>query len=357
MGLVTAQNSVSKREITQQKSDSLISEERIPGASSVSNIWVIPDDSTNPNNERKTQLERSTSSQAKPFVKWAGGKGQLLPVIRNAYPTELGRKITKYAEPFVGGGAVLFDILSKYALESIYISDINSELMNAYKVIRDDVYGLIDILASLQRFYIPLDDERRKLYYYAKRDRFNELKLRHDSADDIENAALFIFLNKTCFNGLYRVNRKNLFNVPMGAYSNPLICDTDNLLRISTALKSVTIVHGDYRQSIDFIDKHTFAYFDPPYRPINATSNFTSYTEHSFDDGAQIMLAKYVDKLDKIGAHIVVSNSDPKNADPEDDFFDEIYSHQHIMRISATRMINSNAMARGKISELLICNY
>lgn len=295
--------------------------------------------------------------EIKPIVKWAGGKSQLLSSIRMKYPSELGKSITKYAEPFVGGGAVLFDILGKYNLEAVYISDINAELINMYRMIRSEAKGLIRVLMDFQDAYLSLNEEKRKAFYYKKRDRFNQLKVNGNSRENLECAALFIFLNRTCFNGLYRVNRKNLFNVPIGSYKKPRICDVDNLMKVSEVLQNITIVCGDYRESKDFIDKHTFVYFDPPYRPLNVTSNFTSYTEDEFDDSAQIELAKYVQQLDSIGAYVIVSNSDPKNINPDDNFFDELYSQQQINRIAATRMINSKAESRGKISELLICNY
>ena len=166
-----------------------------------------------------------------------------------------------------------------------------------------------------------------------------------------------IFLNKTCFNGLFRVNRKGLFNVPMGAYKNPMICDEENLRAASDKLKNVTVVCGDYKKSADFIDEHTFAYFDPPYRPLSETSNFTSYTEELFCDEKQIELAHFVDSMCLKGAHVVVSNSDPKNANADDNFFDEIYSKHHISRVMASRMINSKSSGRGEISELLISNF
>ncbi len=298
---------------------------------------------------------REKTITVKPFIKWAGGKGQLLSQIRNLYPSELGKSITKYAEPFVGGGAVLFDILSRYPLEEVYISDINLALINTYRVIREKVEQLINDLRRLQNQYLPLEAAERNTIYYQIRERFNEFQ-HHNETLNIERATYFIFLNKTCFNGLYRVNRKNLFNVPIGSYKTPVICDEDNLRKISKLLEGVEIVCGDYRESARFIDQKTFVYFDPPYRPLNFSSNFTSYTNEGFDDRAQIELAEYVQYLDQQGASIIVSNSDPKNTDENDNFFDEIYSRQKINRVSATRMINSNANSRGKINELLISN-
>lgn len=293
----------------------------------------------------------------RPFVKWAGGKGQLIETISNTYPYALGGEINKYAEPFVGGGAVLFDILDKYELDAVYISDINAELINAYRMVRDSVDEIIAQLFSYQLEYNSQGEESQKKYYYKKRDRFNELKMNDSEIDNVECAALFIFLNRTCFNGLYRVNRKGQFNVPMGSYKNPLICDEENLRNASMALQKVTIVCGDYRKSREFIDQNTFVYFDPPYRPLNITSSFTSYTENEFNDDDQRALAAYVSELNDMGAYVVVSNSDPKNTDPQDDFFDNLYSMMQINRIHASRMINSNAESRGKISELLIQNY
>ena len=290
----------------------------------------------------------------KPFVKWVGGKGQLIDVIKKRYPKGLGDTIRKYAEPFVGGGAVLFDILNKYELDEVYISDINTELINTYQVLRDNPDGLIARLSQYQDKYIPLSDASRKEYYYKKRKRFNKLKCQ--GVLGTEMASLFIFLNKTCFNGIYRVNSKGEYNVPIGSYKAPPIYDEDNLRQVSEALSNVTIVCGDYRKSNDFVDSDTFIYFDPPY-PLNATSNFKPYTENEFGDKEQVELAEYILQLSDRGAYVVASNSDPKNTDPDDNFFDELYSRMKIMRISASRTINSNASSRGKISELLICNY
>ncbi|MDO4295877.1 MAG: DNA adenine methylase [bacterium] len=297
----------------------------------------------------------SKTKTVKPFLKWAGGKGQLLKEIEKYYPFRDG-KITKYAEPFVGGGAVLFDILSKYDLKEVYISDVNAELINAYRIICDDIEELIHSLSTYQSEYLPLDTEERKIYYLDKRARFNEVKVNGDEDINIEKAALLIFLNKTCFNGLYRVNKKGFFNVPMGAYKNPMICDETNLRAVSEKLQRVTILCGDYKKSADFIDENTFVYLDPPYRPLTDTASFTAYTENVFQDEEQIELAKFVDDMSEKGAKIVVSNSDPKNSNEGDDFFDDIYAKHKIKRVEATRMINSKSDARGKIKELLISN-
>ena len=294
--------------------------------------------------------------ECKPFIKWVGGKGQLLSEINKLYPVELGKNINKYAEIFVGGGAVLFDILSKYKLDEVYISDKNLELINTYKSIRDDVGILIKSLKEMEEQYIPLDNENRKDYYYKKREEYNSLKI-NSEVNNIEKAVLFIFLNKTCFNGLYRVNKKGEFNVPIGTYKKPKICDEENLKNVSLTLRNVKIVYADYRKSEKFIDGKTFVYIDPPYRPLNITSSFTSYTENNFNDKEQIELAEYINVLNKKGAKIVISNSDPKNNNTDDNFFDELYKNYNINRVKATRMLNSNASLRGAINELLITNY
>jgi DNA adenine methylase len=293
-------------------------------------------------------------TQAKPFVKWAGGKSQILREIRAKYPRGLGETITKYAEPFVGGGAVLFDVLNHFSLEAVYISDVNRELIETYKTIRENPDELIGMLSGLQADFWNGNADFRKTYYYEKRERFNYLKTA--AASGAEVAALFIFLNRTCFNGLYRVNSKGGFNVPMGSYKMPAICDADNLRAVSEKLKSVEIVCGDYKKSREFIDNKTFAYFDPPYRPLTATANFTSYASDSFGDREQIELAKFIAEMSDRGAVVVASNSDPKNTNASDDFFDKLYSSCIITRIGANRMINSSAGGRGKINELLIAN-
>lgn len=296
----------------------------------------------------------SKTIHAKPFVKWAGGKSQILGEIRHKYPAGLGTSITKYAEPFVGGGAVLFDILTHYSLSEVYISDINRELIHTYITIRDNTEELIGKLYNFENEYCPANSDNRKTIYYSNRERFNILK--SEQSDSVELAALFIFLNKTCFNGLYRVNSKGGYNVPQGGYKMPTICDDVNIWAVSEKLQGVNIVCGDYKMSRDFIDKNTFVYFDPPYRPLTATASFTAYTDCGFGDEQQVELAKFVDEMSEYGAWVVASNSDPKNSDVNDEFMDKLYSRHKIMRVSANRAINSVGSGRGRVCELLIAN-
>lgn len=356
MEFMSAREAADKWGISQRRVAVLCNENRITDAMMVGNMWIIPSTAKKPVDARHIRYIKSDDKKVKPFLKWAGGKGQLLAEIEKYYPFD-NTKIKKYAEPFVGGGAVLFDILSKYDLDAVYISDINAELINTYKIIRDNVEVLIEQLSAMQNEYIPMDTEHRKSYYISKRERFNDLKVNGDETVNIEKAALMCFLNKTCFNGLYRVNKKGLFNVPMGAYKNPLICDEDNLRVVSEKLQNVEIVCGDYRTSQDFIDDSTFVYFDPPYRPITDTASFIAYNKTLFNDDEQIELARFVDMMNKKGAKIVISNSDPKNSNTDDNFFDNIYASHKIKRVEATRMINCNSEARGKIKELLISNF
>ena len=356
LAYMTANEAAEKWNISHRRVLTLCKENRISDVAMLGNMWIIPINAQKPEDARSRKDFENEEKSVKPFLKWVGGKGQLIKEIEHFYPFSKGQ-ITKYAEPFVGGGAVLFDILSKYDLKEIYISDINAELINTYHIIRDNVEQLISLLEIMQNEFISLDTNSRKMYYLAKRERFNSLKVNGDESVNIESAALMIFLNKTCFNGLYRVNKKGLFNVPMGSYKNPLICDRNNLRAVSEKLQNVKIVCGDYRYSAEFIDEHTFVYFDPPYRPITETASFTAYTENLFNDDEQIELARFVDEMHNKGAKIVISNSDPKNSNANDDFFDNIYKAHKIKRVEATRMINCKAPARGKIKELLISNF
>ena len=292
---------------------------------------------------------------AKPFIKWVGGKSQLLEEIKERYPP----KIEKYCEPFVGGGAVLFDILSTKHPESILINDINKELINTYSQIKNNCDGMITQLSELQTIYKSHSLEENKAYFYEKRQRYNELKVNGNDAENLEKAALFIFLNKTCFNGLYRVNSKGLFNVPFNNAKNPLLCDEENLRACFEVLQNVEMRVGDYKECKDFIDSNTFVYIDPPYRPLSQTAAFTSYSENGFSDDEQKTLSIFIkEMITEKHAKVLLSNSDPKNTDVNDNFFDDLYDKNHfqIKRVSAARMINSNAKKRGAINELLISN-
>lgn len=291
----------------------------------------------------------------KPFLKWAGGKGQLLNNIRPLYPQGLGNQINKYIEPFIGGGAVFFDIISSYKLDKYIINDINKELINTYKAIQQDIHSLLEYLSKITSYYKKLSTEERNLFYYNIRNKYNSIVL--NSCINVEKAALFIFLNKTCFNGLYRVNRNNQFNVPAGKYKDPAIYDKENLLNISQILQKAEILCGDFATTNNYIDNNTFIYIDPPYRPLTKTSSFTNYSTYIFDDKEQIRLSSFINDIDKKGAYVLSSNSDPKNTSENDMFFDKLYSTKKITRIEATRAINSNPLKRGKINELLISNY
>ena len=292
----------------------------------------------------------------KPFVKWAGGKNSLIPQITKYYPFELKNGfIERYIEPFVGGGAVLIDILQKYEIKEAYAFDINIDLINCYNVIKNNVEELINELDKKEKNFIALNDEERQNYFYDIRAEYNSYKL--NDKLDVKRASEFIFLNRTCFNGLYRVNKDGKFNVPCGKYKNPTICDSNNLRNLSELIKNVIFEYGDYRKSEKYVNNNTFVYFDPPYRPLSATSGFTSYTKEDFNDDNQKELANYFYKLDLKNAKLMLSNSNPKNVNKDDNFFENIYKGFAINEVSAKRMINSNAKGRGEISELLITNY
>ncbi len=291
---------------------------------------------------------------AKPFLKWAGGKTQLISEIEKSLPKELINSKFTYIEPFVGSGAILFWILNNYpSLEKAVINDINEDLINVYKTIASNPRELISILEILQNEFHALEgnEDNKKLYYYQKRDTYNTRK-----AERCEQAALFIFLNRTCFNGLYRVNRRNLYNVPMGGYKKPTICDKENILAVSSALQKVEILCGDYEETLYHTNKNTLFYFDPPYKPLNETSNFNSYAKDEFNDAEQVRLKDFCAKLDVLNHHWILSNSDVKGENGNDEFFDDLYNDFLIKRVDAKRNINSNADKRGTLKELLITN-
>ncbi len=293
----------------------------------------------------------------KPFVKWAGGKGSLIPQLTKFYPYQLKDGIiTKYVEPFVGGGAVLIDILQKYEVKEVYAFDINIDLINCYNVIKNDVNGLITKLKQMEIEFLDLDSDDREKYFYDVRKEYNSYKISEEELST-KRAAEFIFLNRTCFNGLYRVNRKGEFNVPFGKYKNPKICDSNNLTNLSSVFQNVVFKYGDYKKSSEYVDNTTFVYFDPPYRPLSVSSGFTSYTKENFNDENQKELARYFRELSGKDAKLMLSNSNPKNTNKDDDFFEEIYTGFNINEVLARRMINADCTGRGAISELLITNY
>ena len=297
--------------------------------------------------------------KVRPFIKWVGGKSKLIPQMEQYYPKELKKnKIEVYIEPFLGGGALLIEILKKYNIKKAYAFDINENLINCYNIIKDKVDSLILNLKKLEKEYLKLDDENRKEYYYDIRKKYNSINIENEK-EALEKTTYFMFLNKTCFNGLYRENRRGQFNVPVGKYKNPTICDEENLIELSKLIKNVIFIKGDYRESYKYIVENTFIYFDPPYRPINKTSSFTSYSKEDFNDENQKELGEYFRKINDNNSNVklMLSNSNPKNNNEEDDFFEQIYKGFKIYEIKANRMINSNKEKRGKISELLITNY
>lgn len=290
----------------------------------------------------------------KPFLKWAGGKTQLINSLTKMFPKQLANGTIKtYVEPFVGGGAVLFHILQTYNIKKAYINDINDALINCYQCIKTDISKVIELLETIQNKYFSAHDKAK--YFYTIRDVYN--KHINEQKLNYQNCAYFIFLNKTCFNGLYRVNSHGKFNVPFGKYKNPLICDKNNLMLCSKLLKNVIIRCGNYQQILNKIDGNTFVYFDPPYRPLTKSS-FVSYARNGFDDSDQDKLA-YNYKLlnDTKQCKLMLSNSDPKNSNKEDNYFDQLYKNFKIERVMAKRAINCCGTKRGNITEIVVTNY
>jgi DNA adenine methylase len=261
--------------------------------------------------------------QAKPFLKWAGGKTQLITDIEKALPKEFINQKFTYIEPFVGSGAILFWILNNFPnVEKAVINDINADLTNTYKIIASNPQELIAVLTQFQEEYhvIDLQTDIKKEYYTDKRTLFNTR-----SSDLVTQAALFIFLNRTCFNGLFRVNKSNGFNVPIGSYKKPMICDKENLLAVSEVLQRVEILTGDYQETLNHAERPALFYFDPPYKPLSNTSSFNSYAKDEFGDYEQIRLRDFCKKLDTLDHKWILSNSDVNGKDMTDTFFDDIY--------------------------------
>jgi DNA adenine methylase len=304
--------------------------------------------------------------KAKPFLKWAGGKGQLLEQFENFYPNELRKGVLKhYVEPFLGGGAMFFALAQRFKIESAYLSDLNKDLILTYQVVQQRPQNLLDFLNQYQKEYDKTVHEKRNDMFLAVRSQFNlqriEINYRQKSSlpdNWVLRAAQFIFLNKTCFNGLFRLNSKGEFNVPFGKYKVAMICDEPNILAVSKVLQKADIQYADYSNSWETINEKSFVYFDPPYRPLTPTANFTNYINVEFKDKEQVQLSDFFRKIDQEkGAKIMLSNSDPTNENPIDDFFNRIYSDYNIFKVSASRAINCAGDKRGKITELLITNY
>lgn len=308
---------------------------------------------------------KTKTNQARPFLKWAGGKRQLLGQFQAYFPPELNGKgiIKRYYEPFLGSGAVFFWVKQNCRLEEAFINEFNPEVYLCFSAIQNNVEKVIKLLKALQKKYHTFDDAAQEEWYYQIRHKYNTTRKevnskKSDRKYHIERAALTIFLNRTCFNGLYRVNSGGDFNVPFGRYKNPTICDADNLRVVSRILEGVEITNDDFSVVEQQIKKHSFVYFDPPYRPLNKTSKFTSYSVNEFNDKEQERLANVFKNLNGIdNVKIMLSNSDPKNEDKEDDYFERLYADFRIERLKAKRMINCNASRRGEINEILVMNY
>lgn len=296
-----------------------------------------------------------SKSLLKPLLKWAGGKSQLIPQIQMHLPSYVHKRDFCLIEPFFGGGAFGFWALENLPyLKKLIINDINQDLIRVYRAIQQHPNELLEELYKLQTAYDKLTDlESKKPFYYKKRDLFN-----HRSQNTIIQASLFIFLNKAGFNGLYRVNKNNEFNVPIGSYKQPKFFDKELILSLSNYFQNIMILSGDYGQTLNHLpsDMPCLFYIDPPYRPISNTSSFTAYANNEFNDDEQIRLARFCRKIDELGYQFILSNSDPKNHDIHDDFFDNLYIDFQINRINARRSISANGNSRGQVNELLICN-
>ena len=294
-------------------------------------------------------------AKAKPFIKWVGGKSQLIEQLEALLPADFTeRNNVTYIEPFVGGGAMLFYMLQTYPnIKSAVINDINPDLTQCYQVVRDNPTELIKSLTNIQDEYYALNsEEERKIFFLKQRERFNTKNL-----NPIENSTLFFFLNRTCFNGLYRVNKSGKFNVPFGKYSRPTICDTNTIYADSKILQKVEIMTGDFEQTINKINENTFFYFDPPYRPLSNTSSFNDYAKEAFNDDAQIRLKLFCDKLNEMGVNFMLSNSDCFGKDGKDRFFDDLFIDYRIERVWASRSVNAISSKRGKLTEIVVGNY
>ena len=301
--------------------------------------------------------------QAKPFLKWAGGKTQLINEIESRLPEDIKKtkKINKYFEPFVGGGALFFYLVSNYCIKESFLYDVNKELILVYNTIKNNPKELIEELSGIREDFIPKDHDGRKEIFLDIRRKFNEAIPNFDyntySEEYILRSAYTIFMNKTCFNGLFRLNKKGEFNVPFGRYKNPNFCDEDNIYAVSNVLKNATITNASFLESEKLMDDKSLVYLDPPYRPLTDSASFTSYSEFDFNDDNQKELADFYKRISNKGAKAILSNSDPKNVDENDNFFDDLYADFQIDRVYAKRFINRDGNKRGPITEIMVKNY
>ena len=303
-------------------------------------------------------MKRYTTNGPRPFLKWVGGKTQLLPALEARLPFDFSRSVRVYAEPFVGGGAFLFRLLEKgMRPERVIINDSNRDLANAYRTVRDHAADLVAELDAMQTAYrAQADEAARKEFFLRIRAEYNRGAADRDTAP-VRRTAQLLFLNRTCFNGLYRVNARGEFNVPFGRYVNPRICDEETIRADAAALAGTEILDGDFADALAEAGRGWFVYLDPPYRPLSRTSSFCDYTQGGFDDGEQRRLASVCRELDVRGARWLLSNSDPKGKDPGDSFFEDLYAGFDIRGVRASRMLNADPTKRGKLGELLISNY
>lgn len=336
--LLTVKDVAEYLQMSKEKIYKLAQQGKIP-VSRIENQWRFRLDKINAWLEANelgviSTIALHTQIKAEPFLKWAGGKGQLLKQYEVFFPG----KFNNYLEPFVGGGAVYFHLFSTGRITSdkdIFLIDSNEELINCYLVVKEDAKKLIKMLSDNK--------------YKNDKNTFYEIRT-EEPVDSLERAARTIYLNKTCFNGLYRVNSKGKFNVPFGKYKNPLICNKENLGAVSKALQSANIKLGDFSMCLDLAQKNDFVYFDPPYQPLSQTSSFIGYTKDLFRENDQERLAEAFRKLDKKECKVMLSNSDTKLAR-------ELYKGFRIETVFAKRAINCKPSGRGEISELVILNY
>lgn len=285
-----------------------------------------------------TQARIKQEQAPKPFLKWVGGKGQLLSQLLPLFPKP---HEGAYFEPFFGGGATFFAL----APVTGQINDVNKALAASYINVRDSTDDVIGQLKLLESQYLSLDADSRQAFFYSRRSEYNR-----EHYDNVRKSALLIFLNKTCFNGLYRENRKGDFNVPHGRYANPTICDEDTLRTASNALKHVRITSGSFEDAVQDAKENDFVYFDPPYYPLNPTSSFTSYSVDGFTEADQHKLKLTFDNLTKRGVKVALSNSDSS-------FINDLYKEYRIEKVLAARSINSVGSKRGRVTEVLVLNY